>query len=337
MSAFAQSVVAPVRAFLDRPVRVPFESEAGAWTVSTKANGEVEVMLTVSADRLAMNMQTDDAASPFFLLSFAYWLERAIPGTRTTCKIVVTPSSSIQNTSQAQHLRRSMFLLAELTRLLPERVSLVIPEGLAWAWPASPIFNAEGEERNHESGVGGEAELERFLCRDGQALESFRELEPVAGFRSQMPVGLFDQNVTRATTWTPSKKSAVDMWAPSPDGRVLHLFELKDAGNAPLGILSEAVYYGLLLGYVRSTGGNSSIQVLPKAVGLTAARNATRIVMWLVAPSFHPLVFEKQDSPLSWLNTAAQEWGVEFRILPIAWAPPASLTWHTSKRWPAIA
>ncbi len=51
--------------------------------------------------------------------------------------------------------------------------------------------------------------------------------------------------------------------------------------------------------------------------GLAAIRGAERLVMWLVAPQYHPLVHSRGHTPLAWLNAAMVQDRLEFRLLPI--------------------
>ena len=63
---------------------------------------------------------------------------------------------------------------------------------------------------------------------------------PIHRGRRQLPIGLFEGDPTAAGRWTPAGKSQVDFWALSRDFGTVHLFELKAAGNAPLGMPQEA-------------------------------------------------------------------------------------------------
>lgn len=331
--SFDESVVGPVRTLLRRPVRLP-NIEGAVWSVADSDRG-VELCLTVPARALTANFQKDAAASPFFLIAFAFWLERVYPGLRASCRVAVTHDAADLNPSERCHLRRSMFVLEEVRRLLGGRMSLDIPSDLAWRWPEVPTFNFESEERNDAAGVEGEAEIERFLCRDPRPLRDLQAHESISHFKRQMPVGLFDGIVSQATEWTIRGHSAIDLWGTSEDTETLHLFELKKAGYIPLGILSEASYYALLLSYVRDRAANRPpIVIDPKAKGLNAARCASRIVMWLSAPALHPLVHSLGTSPLEWLNEGARAIGVEFRILPFDWTSPSRFSWRFNDAWP---
>ena len=69
---FDAHICSPVRAHLGRGVRLP---SVGAWHIE-RHRGTPTLGLTVSSDVLGTNLQTNGAASPFFLLCFAYWWAR---------------------------------------------------------------------------------------------------------------------------------------------------------------------------------------------------------------------------------------------------------------------
>ena len=151
----------------------------------------------------------------------------------------------------------------------------------------------------------------------------------LAFFRRQLPLGLFDTTISKATAWTPGGSSQADLWGTSENGETLHLFELKTKGNTPLGIIPEAFYYGRLLHHIR-VGLPDGRQIDGSGDGFEAAREAERIVVWLIAPRLHPLVFSLGGSPLRWLNTGL---GLEFRFLPFELDERGKISWRHGEVW----
>jgi hypothetical protein len=145
---------------------------------------------------------------------------------------------------------------------------------------------------------------------------------PIDHFRRQLPLGVFAGTVATANAVFPHGAAQVDLWAVSPDRRVLHLFELKARDNAKVGILPEALAYARLLHHVRvgRIGGEGE--------GLAAARAASRIVMWLTAPDYHPFVRFGDDSPIRWINAGMVADAVELRFLPFDLADDGAITWR---------
>jgi hypothetical protein len=226
-------------------------------------------------------------------------------------------------------LRRSAYLLHEYEKAFGEEFKVELDPGLAWKWPETPVFNVEKEDRDvaPTSGPRSEARFEYRLCHNENALAAFNEALPdeehITRFNRQMPVGLFEGKVRsdEEHRWTPGGKSAIDAWALSKSKRVMHLFELKVDGNVKVGIIPEALYYASLLSHVREN--RAMTFDVRKSQGLLAVReHKPRIVMWLVAPKFHPLVVgpgrsDERVSPLDALNRSfSDKSGVEFRILP---------------------
>jgi hypothetical protein len=129
----------------------------------------------------------------------------------------------------------------------------------------------------------------------------------------------------------------------SAPGDVFHVFELKAKDNIGAGILSEVYYYARLLHYVRAGLPNGG-KIGGGGSELDAVRRAKRIVAWLIAPTFHPLVYPLRrdgsapdiplDSPLHWINESTVAQGLEFRILPYA-LENKEVVWRPDLRWPA--
>lgn len=57
----------------------------------------------------------------------------------------------------------------------------------------------------------------------------------------QLPVGIFDETVSKDSSIMPRGKSQIDIWAIKD--KVLHIFELKKNNNIMVGIISELMYY----------------------------------------------------------------------------------------------
>jgi hypothetical protein len=204
-----------------------------------------------------------------------------------------------------------------------------------WKWPLDPILNvARGERSNLAANPNPEHVLETFLCRDDAAREGLcAAIGRIGPVLRQLPVGLFDSEVSRGSRWTPGGKSQVDLWTTSEDGSTFHLFELKANGNVRLGIVPEAFYYLRLLHHVRVGLGNGG-KIAGMSPALDAIRAAQRLRVWMVAPALHPLVLARGESPLAWLNEGMKDDGAEMGILPIELTDGVLSRWRTDERWP---
>jgi hypothetical protein len=319
-----EDVLRQVRAATRRRVIVP----AGRpWQVVDQGSDGIVLDVELPTATFGANLQNDLPATPFFALCIAWWFERAT-GQRADVRIRLIGGAPT-NLGAQLHVRRAQFLLDETARLLGSRFTVSPAPG--WRWPARPILNAPrvGRSDRHNRDPLSEHALAVHISSTQPLIRAFPA--PVAFLHRQFPVGLFDGVVSKATAWTPGGASQLDLWGPSPDGRVLHPIELKTVRNSKVGILPEALYYLRLLQYVRRGqvgGGHPDLDYI---------RRADRIVMWLVAPEWHPLVYLRGQSPIAWLNEAMVGDGVEMRVLPIDVDTGGRVTWRLTDAWPRPA
>jgi hypothetical protein len=293
---FTRHVVRPVRDHLGPGVRPP---SVGAWDLGTD-RGEPVLTLDLPTSALEENLQTDEAASPYFLLCFAFWHAR-LTGRDPRLRVTVSGEPSA-DASAVRHARRARIGLEALCAALGDRLDLRgVPSD---PWPPAPVLNAPRVERSHEEGRGGrEHQVEAQLAREPLHADAFppgRDGSPISAFHRQLPLGLFDRKVSRATAWTPGGAAQADLWATSPDGEVFHLFELKVAGNEKVGIVPELLTYAWIVHRARH-GLPDGRRVRGDGPGLQAARRAERLVAWTLAPALHRLVASHGQTPLAWL------------------------------------
>lgn len=293
--SFEHLVVRPVQRHMKRRVRCP---AVGTWRAG-REGGLPVLSLTLDAASLGTNLQDNEAASPFFLLCFAYWHAR-LTGTDPALRLHVTgpvPSDTIER----QHYRRAWIAIEALEHALGDR--LLVTGAPTVRWPDAPVINAPRMSRNRENGSGGgrEHQVEVQLTRElTHAAEFSQAIEPIAGFHRQLPLGLFEGVVAKDALWTPGGSAQADLWATSPGGDSFHVFELKVKGNRDVGILPEILAYSWLL-HRTQRGFEDGRGVRGGGPGAEAVRQATRLVAWLLAPDVHPLLFHDGDSPIRWL------------------------------------
>lgn len=308
---FAQALDA-LRAQMKRPIDVP---STAAWSIDLGARPTVVVAMDAAA--LGRNLQEDAAAAPFFALCLAWWFERyRLFGDGPVRARVEVINGAVPDT---RHGRRSAVVLHELARLLPARFAC--SPAPHTDWPRSLTLNAAIADRDAVARpeVGGEHAIEVAFTRQEDAAAQFAPIDGIEGFRRQLPVGLFtDDVVSEATRWSPAGKSQVDLWALARDGRTVHLFELKGGTNNKLGILPEAFWYARLLHAVR-TGTFGDAVIKGGGAAMDGVRRAERVAMWLLVQKAHPLVRVGKDSPLAWLRDAMKPDDVTIGVLPYAW------------------
>ncbi len=326
---FRQDVFHTVQRHLDnRSIRVP----TGATWNARQDDDAVHLTATLPAKALCQNFQERPPATPSYLWCLAYWYEQATT-TPVRCTLI-TEGQPPDDAKRLRHWRRSQFLLHEYSLLLGDRFDC--RPAASWAWPADPIINAPGEARGSQEKGGplSEHNVEVHIVDTPALSASFRDqVADLTGFQRQLPVGLFDGVISDDTRWTPGGASQADLWGVSSDGATLHLFELKTRDNTPLGIVPESFYYGRLLHWIR-VGLPDGRQIQGEGAGYEAARRAERIIVWLIAPRVHPLVYSRGDSPLRWLNQALEGSGLEFKILPFDLTDDREITWRADEIWP---
>jgi hypothetical protein len=320
---FDLDVLQPLRRWM-RPhnLRTPGGS---AWAVLDLGDAGVEIDVAMPATSFELNFQDDLPAAPFFAVCLAFWHERRT-GRRTRARVRIegVPTDSL-------HARRLRFALHELSGALLGR--LEVEPSFAWPLPDRLSMNRQKADRGTptQRGPSSEAALERLIAGSAALLEDFSSrVAPLAAFHRQLPLGLFAGDLVSENAVLPHGAAQVDLWGASPDGRVLHLFELKTQKNARMGIVPEAFAYARLLHHVR----NGRIQ--GDGPGLVAARQAESIVMWLIAPKYHPLVLFGGETPLSWINARMAAERVELRILPFSLADDGTIAWLPERGVPAI-
>lgn len=189
------------------------------------------------------NMQTDDAA-------FEAWALLIHAHCDCVRQVVLTVSSMPRNLPYRGHYGRFVYRamkfqeqFAEWFSLSPELEGIVekFQEYLAVHRFCNNVPSGEAGENDHlENQIEAlfaqeQTPLLANLCREhGLLLE-----EPCQFFR-QLPVGLFEEQVSEETRVFTGGKSAIDLWTTA--GENIVLFELK-ANNRKVGILSEVMFY----------------------------------------------------------------------------------------------
>jgi hypothetical protein len=292
------------------------------WSV-VEDDDALRIGVTIEAELLNEVFEKDGASSPTFALCLAAWLTRM--GEPARAEITVLNTSLRQTPDQ----RRAAFILHEYEQLLPGLFT--VSGAPRWSWPPAPVFNVESRRSARVKLRGRHGQLAQSFAGDRDLREVLGQVDgPVEPLRSGMPVGLFSNEVSPDTLWTPAGASAVDLWTRTRDHRVVHLFELKAKGKASVGILPEALYYSRLLSYVRD---RRSIEYAPTADGMSAVRNCHQLRMWLAAASLHPLVWHPEcgSAPLDALNTQLTRDRLSLGVMPVTVDPP---TLGVNERWP---
>lgn len=162
----------------------------------------------------------------------------------------------------------------------------------------------------------GEAKLER------QIVEILRK--NIAVTDHQLPVGLFINEVKKENTFTPRGASQIDIW--QFDNNCLRIFELKDADNVKVGIISELLFYAntirlLVEGVIKYPNSLREekkhyrhIQELYMAINDKKEMHVEAIFLNY---SFHPLINDNIDKILSIINLGMETVNVSFKKMQV--------------------
>lgn len=325
---FNDDVLKVLRTNMKHRISIPGSPKNPSWVAIDKGAEGVTLDVTADQSLLCKNFQKDAAATPFFALCIAWWFEKFTG--RKTEVVFHVPDETPQVRGQLLHWRRTHFLLSELTSLIPLR--FVVKSRHRWEWPPDPRLNIPRGER--ATSFRPEDLRERAIGSRIARYEGGPGLFPVklSSIQEQLPLGLFNEKVSRATAWTAGGASQIDLWGASLDGKTFHLFELKRKGNQPVGIIPEALFYLRMLHYLRV----GKIKATENNVAHNAIMSADKLVMWLAAPGYHPLVYHNGETPLAWLKEGMDSQQTELRILPIDTSEDPPRFWKTAEAWPPM-
>lgn len=266
--------------------------------------------MQLDAPAVISNMQSDAGAFDAWALAFWSWTE---------VKRITLSWTPPTDPARDGHYQRFLFRLRTMLRLFPER--FLLGNGMDAQRDAQPFNtinvcdqNRSARRRPTEGEAAIEWDLAQAKTERGAAL---REQDHLCDVCPQLPVGIFQDVVSERAAVFTGKKSAIDLVGWDGDGG-FHLYELKDSGNAKLGIVSELLFYVAIILEMRDG------RVQPKHRSGKAPDDSVyrqiaackRVTGTYLAPDFHPLLIpdarlDKDDgacSPIiSMLNQAFRE------------------------------
>ena len=274
--------------------------------ISFVGDGE-GVQVSLSAEGVAANMQSNEAAFEGWCLALRRW-----------CGVDVVlqwapPAAATE--SHRRHYERFLYRAARFQSLFDwfriEESFSAVEVGAARALESRPLFlnvgGARGPEQESASEGDSESALEHRLLRSSEFAEHYGFAH---GTRDrQLPVGLFsEERPSRDSQIFPGGKGAIDLVCLDTD--TIWLFELKAGGNIPVGTVTELFFYTSLIRDALHGGPFTFAQALPEArIQPEALSRVTRIEGVMLGHDVHPLL----DSGLiSILNEAVEKrWNAE--------------------------
>lgn len=278
-----------------------------------RVEGDVEgVTLSLSLTAVTANMQSDSAAFEAWALALKAWC-----GVRTIAVDWQAPPPA--DTPSWRHYQRFLYRAQRFATLFPDWFRIIPQEQLAVSRILrcdSLVLNVAGKTADLGSPApNSEAALERHLLGS----EVFRAAFGLTRLDRQFPVGLFDGTVVRGNEVFSGGKSAIDLIG--LDGqRRLWLFELKAGRNEGLGIVSELLFYALVMqdavrrrfAFAQPEAGNRA------AIGPQDVLACERIEACFLAPNFHPLLAQDRITGLLSGAMAGGDIPVHFRMVRLA-------------------
>lgn len=260
------------------------------------------VKMKLSSKAVSSNMQADNGAFEGWALVLKRWCNYG--------NVVI--SWDKPEATNNGHYQRFLFRLKQFSQDFGTWVSVgkeceVLLEDLRIKNNGKYLLNIPGE-RNNEVSSKSEAQLEdRFI--NGDLRQPLMSITNAVSIFRQLPVGVFENSVSRSTRIFTGGKSAVDIWGLSKTDELL-VFELKAANNKKVGIISELYFYVSVLNMVRKRiflHGNCSDDNILKIP------DTRKIKAFFLLQSIHPLI----DKKVLELLTATNPDDVSYHYLQI--------------------
>ena len=194
-----------------------------------------------------------------------------------------------------------------------KKVDNVLPE-LFINYPKS---DSKKEVTKSEKVNKGEAKLERQLVE--------KMSKTIAVSDHQLPVGLFRNEVKKENTFTPRGASQIDIWQLNEG--CLRIFELKDADNDQVGIISELMFYAntmrlLVEGVIKYPDSLNCekkyyrhIQELHEAIKNHTVKNIEAIFLNY---TFHPLIDYCLNDVMEIINSGMRKVNISFKKMQVS-------------------
>lgn len=251
------------------------------------------LIIDIPTKRTLENMQTDGAA----IESWIFLLKRWIPKIeKVIIKWESLPPDYISTKENAiYHYQRFLYRMDKTSKAFPW---VTIPPSNQLDLATSTfktsknlLMNTPSTKRATKTVVKKEleayteSELEALILFDPQTSNAFKQHFNLKTIDYQLPVGIFEANISNSTRVFSGRKSAIDIWGIDQDDNCC-LFELKKAQNRKVGVLSEMFFYAHILLDVL----NKNIQFAQTNQYIQPILNAKKVKCFLLAPNSHPLI-----------------------------------------------
>jgi len=242
------------------------------------------VKIKLSSNAVSSNMQKDDGAFEGWALVLKRW------GNYQNVIISWDKPDLIAN----GHYQRFLFRLKHFSQDFNLWFSIdkdcqILLDDLKIKQTEKYLLNIPSK-RGDKVSPNPEAELEdRLVNKDLR--ETLMNISNATSLYRQLPVGVFENKVSKTASIFTGGKSAIDIWGFNNSNELL-VFELKADNNEKVGIISELYFYVSVLQMLRTKIFKYE-NCLDEHKHLLEISGTTRIKAYFLSPTLHPLVDKK--------------------------------------------
>lgn len=239
------------------------------------------VKMKLSSNAVSANMQKDDGAFEGWALVLKRW------GKYQNVIISWDKPNLIDN----GHYQRFLFRLKHFSQDFNSWFSIdkncqIFLDDLKIKQAEKYLLNIPSK-RGDKVSANPEAELEdRFVSKDLQ--EPLMNISNATFLYRQLPVGVFENRVSKSASIFTGGKSAIDIWGFNKENELL-VFELKADSNEKVGIISELYFYVCVLQMMRKQIFKHE-NCLDENKHLLEIPATKKIRAYFLSPTRHPLV-----------------------------------------------
>lgn len=162
-----------------------------------------------------------------------------------------------------------------------------------------------------------ENHLEKWFVMNSHKPAESNKVFPVLSSAIKTPIALYDQMPCSIFIGKKSEKTKIfssgyfDLWGVNPKGE-LCIFELKKAGNTPLGIISELFFYSMIAQDMRLSTHDDRKSSVRGFDEFMKTKDVPLIKAYFLAPALHSSIENNLSEVLKQLNSAKNISNVEF-------------------------
>jgi hypothetical protein len=280
--------------------------------------------LKIYASDPTENMQRDSSAFEAWIVAMKRWIPDMARRVEMDFEVPTDLPRARLGIPRTGHYNRFLYRMSNFSRIFPDWFSLGERAGevagfMAWLRSGSCLLNHSLKERKSVAGSERqERSIESWLAFEGgqEDLCKLWRLDPARLF-NQLPVGLFREEIARDNAIFTRGGSAIDLWGIGGDGKTLHVIELKRGNNIGMGVISEMLFYTMVMYDARVAadplfefGRYKNSSQTPDMIAMqNGGRKFEHLHSHILAERYHPLF---DDGVVELLNEGLSRMGIGF-------------------------